>query len=76
MSSATVLLSFAACALALAFPLAFILFGALLGVRGERRRVVAYLRSLDQLPATYAATRIEARAHRGLDTSSLDGVQR
>lgn len=61
--------------LALAFPLVAILFGMVFGIRGERRKVVAYLRSLDEMvPPSYLATRIEGRAHRGFDVSSMDEV--
>ena len=63
--------------LALAQPFVLFIFGIAVGARGERRKVVAYLRELEYAPQpTHLATRIEARAHMGIDVSSLDELER
>jgi|HubBroStandDraft_2_1064218.scaffolds.fasta_scaffold213637_3 hypothetical protein len=64
-----------AVAIAISFPLSLVFVGVMIGIRGERRRVLAYLRSLDEPVSTlHLATRIEARAHCGLDVSMLSEV--
>lgn len=64
--------------LAISFPAAFTFYGILIGIRWERTKVLAYLRALDGAPSPlHLATRIEARAHRGVDADSLlDDVDR
>lgn len=59
--------------LTIAVPLLPMFVGVMLGIRGERRKTLAYLRGLDETVAPqHLATRIAARAHLGWDVKAAD----